>query len=163
MNPVFYVLSKAFWRAFGGSVIGITALLYAPHLIGKFPLYEDAIYAVAFLVAFIFAGIPILQFLFVVYFLPSITANGYNHRNRRAIFALNLLLGWTFIGWALALVWALTDDPASSSPALAPSAPTPEPEPAPVDAQGTVPSDDEELLGQKVVRAFKEGVLGGRR
>jgi Superinfection immunity protein len=26
-----------------------------------------------------------------------------------AIFALNLLLGWTFLGWVAALVWALTN------------------------------------------------------
>jgi len=42
----------------------------------------------------------------LIYFLPSLIA----HRKRDfgAIFALNLLLGWTFIGWVVALVWALT-------------------------------------------------------
>ena len=28
---------------------------------------------------------------------------------RRAIFALDLLFGWTLIGWVVALVWSLTN------------------------------------------------------
>ena len=43
-----------------------------------------------------------------LYFLPSIL--GRTKRNFTAIFILNLLLGWTFIGWIVALVWALTAD-----------------------------------------------------
>lgn len=44
----------------------------------------------------------------VVYFLPSLVAAGREHRNKAAIFVLNLLAGWTFIGWLIALVWAFT-------------------------------------------------------
>lgn len=44
-----------------------------------------------------------------IYFLPA--AVGWNKRNNMAILALNLFLGWTFIGWVVALVWALTKDP----------------------------------------------------
>ncbi|MGA7909625.1 MAG: superinfection immunity protein, partial [Candidatus Sulfotelmatobacter sp.] len=43
-----------------------------------------------------------------LYFLPSIIA--WNKRNSGAIIALNILLGWTFIGWVVALVWSLTAD-----------------------------------------------------
>jgi hypothetical protein len=32
-------------------------------------------------------------------------------RNATAILALDLLLGWTVLGWVAALVWALTRDP----------------------------------------------------
>jgi len=42
-----------------------------------------------------------------VYFLPSLIATGRRHRQSNAIFALNLLAGWTFIGWVAAIVWAL--------------------------------------------------------
>ncbi|MFN4812890.1 MAG: superinfection immunity protein [Bacteroidota bacterium] len=42
----------------------------------------------------------------LLYFLPSIL--GWNKKNLAAIFVLNLLLGWTFIGWVVALVWSLT-------------------------------------------------------
>jgi hypothetical protein len=45
----------------------------------------------------------------VFYFLPTIV--GWNKRNAGAIFVLNLLLGWTFFGRVVALVWALTYDP----------------------------------------------------
>jgi len=43
-----------------------------------------------------------------LYFLPTII--GFRKRNAGAIFALNLLLGWTVIGWVVALIWALTND-----------------------------------------------------
>jgi hypothetical protein len=51
-------------------------------------------------------GCILLIFLLAVYFLPSII--GRNKRNATAICMLNLLLGWTVIGWVVALVWALT-------------------------------------------------------
>jgi hypothetical protein len=41
-----------------------------------------------------------------IYFLPSII--GHKKVNRGAIFALNFFLGWTLVGWVVALVWALT-------------------------------------------------------
>lgn len=50
-----------------------------------------------------------------LYFVPTLVAGRRNHRNSGAILALNILLGWTFIGWALALVWALTDNTAPSA------------------------------------------------
>lgn len=43
-----------------------------------------------------------------LYFLPSIVAAVRKHRNESAIVALNIFLGWTVIGWVVALVWALT-------------------------------------------------------
>ncbi len=47
---------------------------------------------------------------FALYFVPAVVAGKRNHRNQGAIFALNLLLGWTFLFWVLSLVWALTDN-----------------------------------------------------
>lgn len=44
----------------------------------------------------------------VVYFVPSLTAFVRRHPNRVAILLLNALLGWTFFGWAVALVWSAT-------------------------------------------------------
>lgn len=43
-----------------------------------------------------------------LYFLPSII--GYNHRNANSICLLNLFLGWTAIGWIVALIWAVSKD-----------------------------------------------------
>ncbi|TAH49265.1 MAG: superinfection immunity protein [Chloroflexota bacterium] len=45
---------------------------------------------------------------FVLYFIPSVIAFRRAHPNRTAIFALNMLLGWTILGWIGALVWSLT-------------------------------------------------------
>ena len=48
-------------------------------------------------------------FGFFGYFLPALVALMRKHRQTTAIMALNLLLGWTFIGWVAALIWALTN------------------------------------------------------
>ncbi len=42
------------------------------------------------------------------YLLPGIVAIARKHHNAFAIFLLNLLLGWSFVGWVVALVWAFT-------------------------------------------------------
>ena len=44
------------------------------------------------------------------YFLPAIIARG--KKDAMAIFWLNLLTGWSLIGWIVALVWALRQDSA---------------------------------------------------
>jgi hypothetical protein len=49
-------------------------------------------------------GIPFLA----IYFLPALIAVSRKKTNRTAIILLNLFLGWTFIGWIAALVWACT-------------------------------------------------------
>lgn len=46
-----------------------------------------------------------------IYFLPTFVATGIRHHNRIGVFFLNLLLGWTVIGWLAALVWALSKPP----------------------------------------------------
>ena len=43
-----------------------------------------------------------------VYFLPVLFAEMRQHHQMKAIVALTILLGWTFLGWAAALVWSLT-------------------------------------------------------
>lgn len=43
------------------------------------------------------------------YFIPTVVARNAYHRHLTAIFVLNLFLGWTFIGWVIALVWANMD------------------------------------------------------
>lgn len=47
-----------------------------------------------------------------VYFLPLFIASFRKHPSVVAISALNFFAGWTFIGWLLALIWALTNTPA---------------------------------------------------
>ena len=45
-----------------------------------------------------------------LYFIPTIIAMVRHKQNTMAIFALNLFLGWTLLGFVVALVWALTKD-----------------------------------------------------
>lgn len=56
------------------------------------------------------AGVFILfcTFAFVAYFLPALVAYFRHHHNQNAICVLNLLLGWTALGWVVALIWAAT-------------------------------------------------------
>jgi len=55
-------------------------------------------------------GLVILAFLVALYFLPSIKAYQDKKTNRQAILALNIFLGWTLVGWVVALSWAYTKD-----------------------------------------------------
>jgi hypothetical protein len=57
------------------------------------------------------AVVLFLAISFVVYFLPAIIAGRRKHPNATAITVLNLILGWTLLGWVVALVWALTVPP----------------------------------------------------
>jgi Superinfection immunity protein len=45
--------------------------------------------------------------LSVVYFIPSVIAFWRTHHSKVAILTLNILLGWSGIGWVVALVWAM--------------------------------------------------------
>jgi hypothetical protein len=54
--------------------------------------------------------LPFFGFGSVMYFLPSIIALGRNKRDITAIVLLNFFLGWTMIGWVVALVWAVKAD-----------------------------------------------------
>lgn len=42
------------------------------------------------------------------YLIPALIALTREHHNRSAIIVLNLVFGWTLIGWAVALVWSFT-------------------------------------------------------
>ena len=58
---------------------------------------------------------PFFGFSFVTYFLPSIIALARNKRDIVAIVLLNFFLGWSVIGWVVALIWAVKHD----APAMA--------------------------------------------
>ena len=54
----------------------------------------------------------ILEFLLAliaifIYFLPAIIAYSRGHKNALAIFILDLFLGYTFVGWVGAMIWAV--------------------------------------------------------
>lgn len=43
-----------------------------------------------------------------LYLLPMVIATHRDHHQKSAITALNVLLGWSVIGWIAAFVWSLT-------------------------------------------------------
>jgi hypothetical protein len=53
-------------------------------------------------------AMSVLMFLIGMYFLPAIIAGVRGHQSTAAIFVLNMLLGWTMIGWIVALIWSLS-------------------------------------------------------
>ena len=64
------------------------------------------------------------------YFTPAIVAMMRSHRQTLAIVLLNVFLGWTIVGWVVALVWAAANPPAPVviyQPGQAPPAAQPDP------------------------------------
>ncbi len=57
----------------------------------------DVVFAVVLLCMAIYA-----------YFLPTVVAYNRKQPNLTAIGVLNVFLGWTFVGWVVALVWAMS-------------------------------------------------------
>ena len=60
--------------------------------------------------------ILIMLFGLPVYFVPTIIAAVRQTRNLVYIILLNLLAGWTFLGWVAALVWAIVADKKARPP-----------------------------------------------
>jgi hypothetical protein len=48
------------------------------------------------------------------YLVPTVIARNRRHPNARSITALNVMLGWTLIGWIAALAWALLGKPSAT-------------------------------------------------
>lgn len=58
-----------------------------------------------------FAGFMIVWVIvgIVVYFLPTFIAFGRKHPSRIVILLINLFLGWSVLGWLVALIWSFFD------------------------------------------------------
>lgn len=50
-------------------------------------------------------GFILIGCVFALYFLPAILA--WNQRDFWSVTAINFFLGWTLVGWVVALAWAL--------------------------------------------------------
>lgn len=51
-------------------------------------------------------GLVIFGGLVALYFLPTIMAAKAESKYAGAVFVINTFLGWTIIGWVVALAWA---------------------------------------------------------
>ena len=61
-------------------------------------------------------GFAIIAALVAIFFLPTINAVLRQHNNAVQIFLVNILLGWTFLGWVVALVWSTTGNVFRAAP-----------------------------------------------
>ena len=50
----------------------------------------------------------LLVILIGLYFMPTVIAVVRRHHNCNSIAVLNLVAGWTLIGWVVALVWSVS-------------------------------------------------------
>lgn len=48
--------------------------------------------------------------LLVLYFLPTLLAALRRSKRGWGVMVINVFLGWTFIGWVVALAWAVSSD-----------------------------------------------------
>jgi hypothetical protein len=78
---------------------------------------------------FHFFGFPFFLAGAALYFLPTIIGASRHKTNLVGIFLVNFFLGWSVIGWVVALVWAVSTERVDHM-AYAPGIPVP-PGPAP--------------------------------
>ncbi len=114
--------SKSAWNSPGLIVVRfiVLAFLFAYSLsMGKIPSHELNAFGV-FVASLFFLIAPLF------YFFPTIEAMFRRHPNAGAIAALNLFLGWSLIGWVIALVWAVKKpEPGVALKSIAPVAEEP--------------------------------------
>ncbi|MBV9511062.1 MAG: superinfection immunity protein [Caulobacteraceae bacterium] len=56
----------------------------------------------------------LLLVMAAMYFMPTIIAFLRKHRQTAAIAAVNVLLGWTVVGWIVSFIWSLTSGSATA-------------------------------------------------
>ena len=56
-------------------------------------------------------GLIVVVIALAIYFLPWWIAHSRHKRNTASIAVLNCFLGWTAIGWVVALIWAMAYEP----------------------------------------------------
>jgi|SRR5438132_13592811 len=61
-------------------------------------------------------GLLVIVVSIGIYFIPYILARQNKKQNAEAIGALNFFLGWTLVGWVVALVWAMSKDVSAPQP-----------------------------------------------
>lgn len=65
------------------------------------------------------AGVFAVIAIGIIYLIPAFNAYSKKHRQRGLILVINLLFGWTILGWLVCLGWSFgsaKDDPAGPTP-----------------------------------------------
>lgn len=55
-------------------------------------------------------GLPFVLIVIALYFLPAIIAYMRKYKNRMSVLVIDLFLGWTLVGWVVALALSFADD-----------------------------------------------------
>jgi uncharacterized membrane protein len=51
-------------------------------------------------------NVIMLMLVVIIYMLPTLIAFSREHLRRQGVTVLNILLGWTLIGWIVVFLWA---------------------------------------------------------
>lgn len=81
----------------------------------------------------------VLVIIFLLYFLPTVTGAIRKVPNIVSVFVVNFFLGWTVVGWVVALAMAARTAP---PPGYPPVSGYPPPTPPPWLPPGSLPGDD---------------------
>ncbi len=84
-----------------------------------------------------------------LYFLPGIIASFRKHHNALPIWLVNIFLGWSFIGWVAALIWAFT---AKQSPTIVHVNNAPQPSVRPTMETMTAQQANDEIATLKAMK-----------
>ena len=76
--------------------------------------------AAAILISLLLLGMPVQVVLIfalavVTYIFPALMAFRRGHPGRNGVLILNILIGWTVIGWIVALIWAFSQGAMTSA------------------------------------------------
>lgn len=72
-------------------------------------------------------GLIIFLFFAAMYFIPVIVAGIRKVPNLGSVIVINLFLGWTLVGWVVALAMAARSQPPQMGPVVVNPAPPPQP------------------------------------
>ncbi|HEY2920885.1 MAG TPA: superinfection immunity protein [Candidatus Binatia bacterium] len=67
-------------------------------------------------------GLLLLSLILAFYFLPVIIAAKLETKHEGMIFLINIVFGWTVLGWIAALIWAIVETPEEPNRATAAAA-----------------------------------------
>jgi hypothetical protein len=88
--------------------IALAVFLLAALVAGTFWIHkhwQTVLHVIGQILRAVFAVLLLCGAL-AIYFIPTIVANSRKKTNATAIFVMNFFLGWTFLGWVGALIWA---------------------------------------------------------
>lgn len=95
--------AKRAGRWYGGQTQAVRAVV----ALGGVAVVLGIVYFLGNLIGDSVGGILVIVFAFVAYFFPSFVADRRDVANKGSVRVINLFLGWTLVGWVVALAMAM--------------------------------------------------------